>query len=357
VTLALFSSGCGAAASEGRPANVGSIRLPPGFTIETYAAPVPGARSMALSPGGVLYVGSRKGGAVHAVVNGRVTRLLSGLDTPNGIAFRDGALYVAEIGRVLRYDGIERRLADPPPPVVVTDALPKERHHGWRYMRFGPDGWLWIGIGAPCNVCDEGDPFASLARLSPDGKRFEVWARGVRNTVGFDWHPASGAVWFTDNGRDLMGDDVPPDELNVAPKAGMHFGFPHCHGGDVADPGFGEGRPCSSFTPPAANLGPHVAALGMRFYRGSQFPAEYRGDVFIAEHGSWNRSQPIGYRIMVVDVEGERARNYRVFAEGWLEGGEVSGRPVDLLEMPDGSLLVSDDHAGAVYRISYRGGG
>jgi glucose/arabinose dehydrogenase len=363
--LAALALGCGrgigSAAVEGRAPELASIRLPPGFEIAFYARDVPGARSLALSPSGVVYVGSRSQGLVHALVDRdgdfraeRVHVIARGLESPNGIAFRAGALYVAEISRLLRYDGVERRLDQPPRPQVVYDGLPKEKHHGWRYMRFGPDGWLWLGIGAPCNVCERGDPFASVARLSADGKRFEVWARGVRNTVGFDWQPGSDVLWFTDNGRDWMGDDRPPDELNRAPRAGMHFGFPSCHGRDLVDPDHGRQRRCADSTPPAAELDAHVAALGMRFYRGRQFPDAYRGAVLIAEHGSWNRSKPVGYRLTMADVEGERASGYRVFASGWLRDGAAWGRPVDLLELPDGSLLVSDDHLGAVYRISYR---
>jgi glucose/arabinose dehydrogenase len=336
-----------------------SIRLPPGFEISLYAE-VPAARSLAGSPSGVVYVGSRTG-AVFALVDAdhdhraeRVERVAQFLESPNGVAFRDGALYVAEIPRILRFDDVERQLGRRQTPKVLYDDLPHERAHGWRYMRFGPDGWLWLGIGAPCNICALHDPFGTISRVSIDGKRFEVFARGVRNSVGFDWQPGTDVLWFTDNGRDWLGDDRPPDELNRAPRPGMHFGFPHCQGGDIVDPDEGHGHRCSEFTPPAQKLGPHVASLGMRFYRGTQFPAEYRGAIFIAEHGSWNRSTPIGYRISVVDVAGDTASNYRVFAEGWLRGGDAWGRPVDILELADGSLLVSDDSFGAVYRISYR---
>jgi glucose/arabinose dehydrogenase len=276
------------------------------------------------------------------------------LDTPNGVAVREGALYVAEISRILRYDAIEDRLRNPPPPVVVTDALPQDRHHGWKFIAFGPDGRLYVPIGAPCNICEREDPrYASITRMNPDGSGFEVYARGVRNTVGFDWHPQTKELWFTDNGRDLMGDDVPPDELNRAPTPGLHFGYPHCHGSAIPDPEFAKGRPCAQFTAPVRTLGAHVAALGMRFYRGGMFPAEYRGDVFVAEHGSWNRSRKVGYRVMRARLDGSTARSYEPFASGWLKGEEEWGRPVDVLEMPDGALLVSDDKAGAVYRITY----
>ncbi len=342
---------------------VGDIRLPPGFSIQVYASDVPNARQMALSPNGTLYVGSRGAGKVHAVVDrdrdGRADQVYlidKGLKMPSGVAWRDGALYVGDVSRVLRYDGIEERLQNPPEPVVISDGFPKDRHHGWKFIAFGPDGLLYVPVGAPCNVCDEKDPiYASIARMKPDGSGKEVFARGIRNTVGFDWHPETRELWFTDNGRDMLGNDLPPDELNVAPRAGMHFGFPYCHGNGVVDPEFG-GRPCNTFTPPARELGPHVAAIGMRFYSGSMFPAEYRNRIFIAEHGSWNRDEPIGYRITMVRLEGGKAVSYEPFAEGWLnKEGKVWGRPADVLVMPDGALLVSDDEAGAIYRISYKG--
>jgi glucose/arabinose dehydrogenase len=338
-----------------------TLALPPGFRIALYAR-VPRARSLALGPRGTVFVGSReKAGTVHALRDadgdGRAEEVLAvarELDTPNGVAVRGGALYVAEISRILRYDAIEDRLRTPPPPVVVTDALPRDRHHGWKFIAFGPDGRLYVPIGAPCNICDREDPrYASISRMNPDGSGFEVYARGVRNTVGFDWHPETKELWFTDNGRDLMGDDVPPDELNRAPTPGLHFGYPHCHGASIPDPEFATGRPCAQFTPPVRTLGAHVAALGMRFYRGGMFPAEYRSDVFVAEHGSWNRSRKVGYRVMRARLDGGAVRSYEPFASGWLKGEEAWGRPVDVLEMPDGALLVSDDKAGAVYRITY----
>ncbi len=340
------------------------IRLPKGFSIELYATGVPDARSLALSPSGVLYVGSRGKGNVYAVVDtdgdhhaDRVYVIASGLMMPNGVAYRNGSLYVAEVHRILRFDDIDRHLDDPPKPVVIRDDLPRERWHGWKYIRFGPDGWLYVPIGAPCNVCEREDPrFATISRMKPDGSKFEIFARGVRNSVGFDWDPATGDLWFTDNGRDWLGDDLPPDELNHAPRPGLHFGFPYCHGGDIPDPEFGSKRDCKAFVPPAIKLGPHVASLGMEFYRGKMFPAKYRGNIFIAEHGSWNRSVPIGYRVTWVEIKNGRAVAYRVFAEGWLQGREPWGRPVDLEMMPDGSLLVSDDFAGVIYRITYRSG-
>jgi glucose/arabinose dehydrogenase len=317
---------------------------------------------MTLSPNGVLYVGTREGnGEVYAVTDpdgdgtgDRVVEIAAGLNTPNGVAWREGSLYVAEISRILRYDGIDERLDSPPEPAVINDDYPTETHHGWKFIRFGPDDWLYVPVGVPCNICDPESPFGTITRVRADGSGREVYARGIRNSVGFDWHPETGVLWFTDNGRDRMGDNVPPDELNRAPEPGLHFGYPHCHGGDIPDPEFGGARPCSELTPPAQELGPHVASLGMRFYTGEMFPAEYRNQIFIAEHGSWNRSEKIGYRVMLVRLdEAGAAVSYEPFAEGWLQGEEAWGRPVDVLVMPDGALLVSDDEAGAIYRITY----
>lgn len=342
--------------------DLSNIKLPPGFEISIYADKVEGARSLTLSPSGVVFVGSRGDGKVYALVDrsgkhqaDEVIVLARNLNSPNGVAFRNGSLYVAEISRVLRYDNIESRLHDPPKPVVVNDTFPKERDHGWKFIRFGPDDMLYVPVGAPCNICEPKDPrFATIMRMQPDGKGLEIYAQGVRNTVGFDWSPVTKDLWFTDNGRDLMGDNIPPDELNVAPKKGLHFGFPYCHGKDISDPELGSKHPCQEFTPPAMELGPHVASLGMRFYTGGLFPEEYENQIFIAEHGSWNRSIPLGYRIALVRLKGNRAVKYEVFADGWLQGHSAWGRPVDVLVMPDGALLVSDDKAGAVYRISYK---
>jgi len=340
------------------------IKLPPGFAIELWAR-VDNARQMTLgrwgSNGGTLFVGSMQAGKVHAVRFGadfkarKVLLLASGLQLPVGVAYRDGSLYVSTVSRIVRYDEIESRLDDPPAAVLVTDKLPRESHHGWKFIAFGPDGKLYVPVGAPCNVCAP-DPqrHANIMRMLPDGSALEVYSRGVRNSVGFDWHPQTGALWFTDNGRDLLGDDLPPDELNLAPRAGMDFGFPYCHGGDLRDPDFGGGRRCDEFAAPAQKLGPHVAALGMRFYTGSMFPPAYRNQIFIAEHGSWNRSAKTGYRVTLVRLNGSQAVAYETFASGWLQGESVSGRPADLLVLPDGSLLVADDYAGAIYRIVYR---
>jgi glucose/arabinose dehydrogenase len=341
------------------------IVLPEGFSIHIYAEGLTNARSMALSPGGTLFVGTRSEDKVYALrdTNGDFRAderyvIASGLNSPNGVAFRDGDLYVAEISRILKYENIESRLADPPAPVVVFDQYPSEGHHGWKYIAFGPDGMLYVPVGAPCNICESKEPvYASITRLNPDGTGMEVVQHGIRNTVGFTWHPETGELWFTDNGRDWMGDDSPACELNHAPRDGMHFGYPYCHQGDLPDPEFGKDRPCEEFTPPVQNLGPHVAPLGLEFYSGTQFPAKYRNQVFIAEHGSWNRSTKIGYQVAMVTLEGNKALSYQPFAEGWLDksSDEVWGRPVDIELMPDGSMLVSDDFAGAVYRIWYEG--
>ncbi len=336
------------------------IKLPPGFRIDVLSDAVPSARAMALSPKGILYIGSLDG-HVYALElqNGQVTArhvIASGLETPAGVAWRDGALYVSAVSKIVRFDAIDTHLNDPPKPAVVIDTLPTETHHGWKFIAFGPDGKLYVPQGAPCNVClKDRDRFGLIGRMNPDGSHYEVVARGIRNSVGFAWHPVTHELWFTDNGRDLLGDDVPDDKLNRAPRAGMDFGFPYCHGGSTPDPEFGKDYPCSGFTPPTVKLGAHVAALGMRFYSGSMFPPAYRNTIFVAEHGSWNRSKKVGYRVVhvVTDPDGSNARQ-EVFAEGWLQPGEaVWGRPADVLPLPDGSLLISDDYAGAVYRVTY----
>ena len=332
------------------------ISLPPGFTISVYAD-VPNARSLALGEQGTVFASNRRGDSIYAVVSHasgerEVIEVLDGLDTPNGIAIHDGDLYVAEIDRVYRYQDIEARLRDAPPAELLDIDLPSDSHHGWRYIGFGPDGLLYISLGAPCNVCES---YAQIDRMNPDGSDREVFATGIRNSVGFTWQPETGDMWITDNGRDMLGDDLPPDELNRASSPGMHFGFPYCHGGNILDPQFGEGRSCTEFEPPAQRLGPHVAALGVKFYTGTEFPAEYQGQIFIAEHGSWNRSKKIGYRVTTVKLRDNEVVDYEVFAEGWLQGQSVSGRPVDLLVLEDGSMLVSDDEAGKIYQIRYEG--
>jgi len=333
------------------------ISLPDGFSIEVWSGNVPNARSLALGDGGTVFVGTMRDGRVYALrpvadAEPEVITLAENLVMPNGVAFHDGDLYVAENHRITRYPDIEASLPQVPEPVLVTDTLPTERHHGWRYIDFGPDGKLYIGIGAPCNVC-ELDGFGNISRMNADGSEREIFASGIRNSVGFAWHPESGDLWFTDNGRDMLGDDVPPGELNHATRAGQHFGFPFCHGKDIADPEFGARGACADFTPPAQELGPHVAPLGMLFYTGTMFPESYRGQVFIAEHGSWNRTRKSGYRVTMVRIVQGQAAGYEAFAAGWLRDEQVAGRPVDLLQLADGSLLVSDDQNGVIYRISY----
>ncbi|MDB5991452.1 MAG: putative quinone deshydrogenase [Herbaspirillum sp.] len=347
-----------------------ALRLPPGFHIEVLTDAVPNARQMALGRyadgRGVLYVGSMAGN-VYAVEleQGRakaVRTIASGLTMPVGVAYRDGQLYVSAVSRIVRLDGIDDRLSNPPAPVVVTDRFPSATHHGWKFIAFGPDGWLYVPVGAPCNICNPDARFANIQRMKPDGSAVEVVALGVRNSVGFDWNPTDHSLWFTDNGRDMMSDDLPSDELNHVEKPGQHFGYPYCHQGDTPDPEFGALRKCEEFVPPAVKLGPHVAALGMRFYTGKLFPDAYWNNIFIAEHGSWNRSKKIGYRVVRVVLDSRnRVVRQEPFVEGWLQrdahGKEsVWGRPADVLVMPDGSLLISDDLAGAIYRVWYGAG-
>lgn len=337
-----------------------NIELPEGFSISVFAENVVNARSLSRGDNGTIFVGSRSEGKVYALkdVDGdykadEIEVIASDLNTPNGVAFKDGSLYVAEIDKVWRFDEIEEKGAEAS-KTLISDQFPDDGWHGWKYIAFGPDDWLYVPVGAPCNVCEKEDErYATIMRMKADGSQREVFAQGVRNSVGFDWHPESKELWFTNNGRDMLGDDEPHDELNHAPQKGMHFGFPYCHEGSLPDPRFGKKRACSEFTPPAQKLLPHTAALGMKFYTGNQFPADYSSHIFIAEHGSWNRSQPQGYRISLVKLEGNKAVSYQAFAEGWLGESKAWGRPVDILQLPDGSLLVSDDFADVIYRISY----
>ncbi len=340
--------------------DLGEVELPPGFAIELYAD-VPNARSLALGDNGIVFVGNRKADSVYAVVPREggapiVVEILKGLTTPNGVAFHDGDLYVAERKRVLRYENVQSPFDSMPEPDVLDLDLPGDRHHGWRYIGFGPDGMLYLSIGAPCNICDRGaEGYAQIIRMNPDGSGRETYAEGIRNSIGFTWHPGTGELWFTDNGRDLMGDDIPPGELNHAVQQGQHFGYPYCHGGEILDPKFGKNRSCGDYQAPAQKLGPHVAPLGVKFYTGAMFPLEYLGQIFIAEHGSWNRSKKIGYRVSIVRLQDGVPVSYDVFAHGWLKNENVTGRPVDLLVLADGSMLVSDDYAGKIYRIYYEG--
>jgi putative membrane-bound dehydrogenase-like protein len=343
--------------------SLSKINLPAGFEISIYASGIDHARSMTISPSGTIYVGNRGGDKIYAIQDtdkdGKADKTIvvaSGLKTPNGVAFKDGDLYVGEISRLLKYPNVEANLEAVGEPVVVYDDYPTDEHHGWKYIAFGPDGKLYVPVGAPCNICEsENEIYATITRMNPDGTGREIFARGVRNTVGMTWD-AEGNLWFTDNGRDMLGDDMPDCELNKAPKAGMHFGYPYCHAGDISDPEFGSKFPCSDFVAPAQKLGAHVAPLGLRFYNGDMFPAEYKGSIFIAQHGSWNRSKKSGYRIGLVKVENGKAVDYSIFADGWLDEAEQEawGRPVDVQVMPDGSLLISDDKAGVIYRVTYK---
>lgn len=340
--------------------NLDKIKLPEGFNISVYAE-VPNARSMTISPSGVLYVGNRSEDKVYAVTDNnkdgvadKVFTIASGLNSPNGVAFKDGNLYIATISSILKLNNIEANLDKAPAPVTVYDKYPSDKHHGWKFIAFGPDGKLYVPVGAPCNICKSDNPvYASITRMNDDGTGFEIFANGVRNSVGFSWHPATKALWFTENGRDMMGNDMPSDELNTAPTAGLHFGYPYCHQGDTPDPEFGAGKNCSDYVAPVQKMGAHVAALGMRFYTGNMFGEAYRNQIFIAEHGSWNRTEPVGYNVTLVNTDSSgKVSSKSVFAEGWLQpDGKVLGRPVDVAVMADGSLLISDDYAGVIYRV------
>ena len=338
------------------------LKLPPGFKISIYAH-VPDAREMTLGDNGIVYVGSRDAEKVYALIPDanftkakQVITIADHLNLPNGVAYRNGSLYVAAVDRVLRYDNIGQHLQNPPIPVLITDTLPHQLEHGWRYIAFGPDGWLYFGIGAPCNICLEKDPrFATIMRMQPDGSNQEIYAKGVRNTVGFAWHPDTHDLWFTDNGRDWMGDNSPPDKLNIATKKGLDFGFPYYHGINVPDPIYGKLRSQNDFTPPVYELPAHVAPLGIVFYTGNQFPKSYYHQIFIAEHGSWNRSHKIGYQVLFVNIMNNKVIATAPFISGWLHGEKFWGRPVALLVLPDGSLLLSDDYADVVYRVTYQG--
>ena len=341
------------------------LKLPEGFKIEVYADKVDGARSMAMGSNGTLFVSTRNDKTVYAIQDrdedykaDRVIVLDSTLEVPNGIAFKDGALYVAEVNRLLRYDNIEEELENPSEPAVVYDDYPTEFHHGWKYIAFGPDDKLYVPVGAPCNICDStvsDQRYATITRMDPDGSNREIYAHGVRNTVGFTWHPETKEMWFTDNGRDMMGDDVPPCELNRITEMGQHFGYPFCHGGTVKDPEFGDQRPCEDFVQPVQAMGAHTAPLGVKFYTGDMFPKKYKNQAFIAEHGSWNRSKKVGYKISLVELEDNKAISYTTFLEGWLdhESQDQFGRPVDILFLEDGSMLISDDYGDAIYRVTY----
>jgi len=349
------------------------IILPEGFEIKIYADDVENARSMAISPSGTIFVGNRNEDNVFAlkdtdgdnVIDKKylITNKLKNM--PNGVAFHDGDLYVAEVNKIWKFENIEENLsyADKfdeylEEPILISDDFPSDRHHGWKYISFGPDGKLYVPVGAPCNICESrNEIYASITRMNSDGSNREIYVKGVRNTVGFTWHPETKQLWFTDNGRDMLGDNIPPCELNKVTEKDQHFGYPYCHGNDIGDPEFGGKYSCSDFVMPVQNLGPHVAPLGLKFYTGKMFPDEYKGDIFIAEHGSWNRSKKIGYRISRVKIENNKSVGYETFIYGWLDDDEQEawGRPVDILILEDGSMLISDDKANVIYRVTYTG--
>ena len=336
---------------------VNKVKLPPGFKITVWADGILNARQMAWGDKGTLFVGSRVAGNVYAVVDraGRreVKVVAKGLVMPNGVVFKDGALYVADIPRLLKYENIEANLDNPPAPKELY-TFPKEAHHNWRFLAWGPDSKLYFNMGAPCNICMPPDTHANISRMNADGTGFEYVAHGVRNSVGADFHPVTKELYFTSHGRDWAGDDFPNDTLHHAPRKGLHFGWPYCHQGDTVDPDFGQGRSCSEFAPPLLKLGPHIAPVGTRFYTGSLFPPEYKNRLFIAQKGSWNRSQKLGYRVMTVELKPGQPPKYEVFAEGFHEGNTVLGRPTYIEWMKDGSMLLSDDFHGAIYHITYQ---
>jgi glucose/arabinose dehydrogenase len=339
---------------------IGSFKLPPGFKAEVWATGMPGARAMARGDSGKIYVGTRGIGRVYEVTDGGAQRtsrvVVDKLVQPAGVAVHKGALYVMSIDKVLRYDGIENNPTVQPVDMTAAFKLPREQHHNWKYIAFGPDDKLYVPFGAPCNICVPGDEYAQIRRYNADGSGMEVIARGVRNTQGFAWHPVTKEMWFTDHGRDWMGDDSPEDELNRLSRHGANYGFPHCHANGVADKDFRKERPCSDVVLPVATMGPHAAVMGIVFYTGTMFPAEYRNVMFVARKGSWNRTAKFGFDVVTVraDAQGANA-TVTPFMTGFLDprSDTFSGRPVYLLQMPDGALLVSDEQLGAIYRITH----
>jgi glucose/arabinose dehydrogenase len=334
------------------------LKVPPGFNIEVYASGMANARSLALGDKGTVFVGSRLVDKVYAIVNkdGRrsVKVLASGLYRPNGVAFLDGTLYIAELSQISKIEKVEDVIDNPPKPVMIYDKLPKDEAHGWKFIAIGPDKKLYVPVGQPGNNVLHDDAHGQIRRINLDGSGAEVVALGVRNSVGFDWNPETKQLYFTDNGRDWMSEDVPQDELNRVTKVGQDFGAPFCYQGNIPDPEFGWGHSCSDYVAPVGLMGPHVAALGMRFYTGSMFPKSYRNAIIIARHGSWNRSKKAGGDVVVARLNRDGTVNsIEPLVIGFLEDNHYVGRPVDVLQLKDGSLLVSDDWNGAVYRITY----
>lgn len=342
--------------------NLKHLQLPPGFKISLFAENLPSARSMALGDDGVIYVGSRDGMVVavkDSDADGFAEQhfvLAKDLYMPNGVAYKNKTLYVAEVNRIIRFDNIDQHLASPTQPKVIFDKFPNDKHHGWKYLRLGLDDKLYTAVGVPCNICEPKDAiYGSLARLNTDGSGFEILAKGIRNSVGFDWQPNTGHLFFHDNGRDYLGEELPPEELNQWSFRGEHFGYPYCHAGSIADPDIQRPKPCDQTTAPVWKYKAHVAPLGMRFYTGKQFPKMYYHQLLVAQHGSWNRNQPAGYQIALIKFFNGQPVAEESFISGWLNTtGEAWGRPVDLLQLTDGSLLISDDKAGAIYRVQYQ---
>jgi glucose/arabinose dehydrogenase len=352
VLLALQSA-CAVAEPE-----IERLEVPPGFVVELLTDALPNARQLQRGADGTLFAGTRSDGRVWALRDGEVHAVAEGLTMPSGIALRDGDLYIGAVSTIYRIDDVEAHLASAPEPVVVTDALPEDGHHGWKHLEFGPDGTLWVPVGAPCNICDPADPYMALLRMDASTGDYEVAARGIRNTVGFDFEPATGDLWFTDNGRDWLGDDTPPCELNrlaTDDPSVPHFGYPHVHGLAVVDPEFGAGHDPAEFAGPAWEFGAHTAPLGVAFYTADAFPETYEGALFVAQHGSWNRSSKSGYQVLVAWIEDGVVTRAEPFLTGFLDGERAWGRPVDVLVDADGSLLVSDDQQGAVYRVRWIG--
>ena len=342
--------------------NLDQLRLPDGFSISVYAD-VENPRQLALGSNNTVFVGNLRG-RVYAVIdsNGdgaaeQVNTIAEGLNSPNGVAYYEGDLYIGEINRISKIRDINSKLNTLNQTETLNDSLPNRRHHGFKFLQVGPDGKMYLPVGAPCNVCEGEEIFATLLNMDLDGSNLEIIAKGIRNTVGFDWHPVTGEIWFTDNGRDMMGDDLPACEINRISKFGQHFGFPYIHQGDLPDPNFGRGKHFDDFVPPILKLGAHVAPLGMVFYRGDSFPESFNNTLFWAEHGSWNRRAKSGYRVMMGRISDDNSRitENAPFVNGWLQGQSNWGRPVDVLNMPDGSILISDDMANVIYRVTYDG--
>lgn len=344
------------------------LSLPPGFHISIFADSVKNARQMAVSKNGIVFVGSRSAGIVNAVIDAdkdghaeKVVQVAEGLTMPSGLTILNGDLYVAEVSRILKYVDIENTYQNAQASVVI-DALPTETHHGWKYIDFGPDNWLYVPVGAPCNICETNDGeqydnpiYASILRFNLATGEKQWVAKGVRNSVGFDWHPQTNNLWFSDNGRDMMGDNIPPCEINEVTESGQHFGYPYFHGGTIVDPEFGEGKKSSDYVAPKLNLMAHVAPLGIHFYSGNMFASDMQNRLLVAEHGSWNRTQKSGYRVMMATIVNDKVVAYEPLIEGWLQDDNTAwGRPTAITELADGSILIADDFANVIYRVSYQ---